>query len=74
MSVYAGSWNVDMTGAAAVSSVFVDGMRTNISSNSLVDCSSTVAANDRSEGMNAYGGGISVALGVYSWRPTDATS
>jgi hypothetical protein len=70
LSVYAGAWNVITASSSDFASVMVDGMRTKIISNHLMNCSLSTSIDRFSNGMNAYGGGISLVVGTYSYVVT----
>ena len=72
LSVNAGAWSVSASGNSSIGSLYVDNMRMNVSSNRLEDCGAFMSKNTFSldtifYGVKAYGGGISVAVGAYSF-------
>ena len=66
LSVYVGAWSVSAQGDSRVGSLTVSSMETNISGNTITNCSAR-RTGVGALGANVYGGGISVAVGAYSW-------
>jgi hypothetical protein len=67
LSINAGAWSLNASGASSVGSLSVDDMRANVSSNRLEDCGAFISMNELAVGRNVYGGGVSVAIGAYSY-------
>jgi hypothetical protein len=69
ISVYVGTWSVNTQNDSSDGSVTVSGMESNISGNIITNCSTqrTRTTASRSKTANVYGGGISVAVGAYSF-------
>jgi len=63
LSVYSGTWNVNSAGSSVPGPVVSDSLQINISSNSFENCRALVTG---SYG-NAYGGGVSLVVGPYSY-------
>jgi hypothetical protein len=75
LSVHVGAWNVNTQGESGVGSLTLS-METNISGNTITNCSAqrTRITAGNSLGANVYGGGISVAVGAYSYGSGDSIS
>ncbi len=67
LSVYVGPWSVNTAGDSRVGSLTLSSMETNISGNTISNCSVQRTGDDMQLGANVYGGGISVAVGAYSY-------
>jgi hypothetical protein len=74
LSVNAGAWSVSASESSSVGSLYVDNMRTNVSSNMLQNCGAFISIPTTSSGANVYGGGISVAVGAYSYSIAGSSS
>ena len=67
---YGGALSVYFGLSAGLRLLSVSFFRIALQNNAFTSCVVSVDA----EGGNAYGGGVSLYIGGYSWRPTDATS
>jgi hypothetical protein len=74
LSVYAGAWNVRATGGSSFGSGLIDSMRVFIDNNSVTNCSASITMYELANGTNVYGGGISIAMGAYSWAELVVTA
>jgi len=67
LSVYVGAWSVGLQVASSIGSLTLSSMETNISGNIITNCSATKTGRLNSFGANVYGGGMSLAVGAYSY-------
>jgi hypothetical protein len=74
LSVNAGAVSVNASGLAPIPSTFVDRMHLNVRNNTLKDCSAVISMIALSNGTNAYGGGVSVSIGAYSYSREGSTN
>ncbi len=61
ISVYVGPWSVNAEGDSTVGPLTLSSMKTNISGNTVTDCSAQRIGTS-ANGASVYGGGISVAV------------
>jgi hypothetical protein len=78
MSVAVGAYSYSYSSSGSSSSLVLDSLTIKntsviISSNTLTNCSAT-SVSGRSNGANAYGGGVSVAVGAYSYSGAISSS
>jgi hypothetical protein len=68
LSVYVGAWNVNSQGHSTVGSLTLSSTETNISGNTITNCrAERTGISSGILGANVFGGGISVAVGAYSY-------
>jgi hypothetical protein len=69
LSVYAGAWRVNPSGDSRIGSLYLSGMRSNISGNTISNCSIRMGNKKEyiSPSANFYGGSISLAVGAYAY-------